>query len=283
MADIIRNATRQRIRRIRPPLKALGGKYYLARQIVPILQTAPGPLTEYLEPCAFGASVFLAMPRHEREILADVNPDVVNLWRVLSRQQTASVLSNRLAEVPYSEAQFVNAQQPVATITDIEQATRFIIRSRFSRGGLGKSFAWSERQRGGRPGDENSWKTFQERSLPEIIDRAHGIEVVSDPCWWTVWESRHRVQRLIYADPPYMPDTRTAPKAYGPFEMTRLHHFWLIAALRAHTGPAAIRGYRNPDYDRWLKNWHRFDIDMPNNAGQTRKKQRRTESLWINW
>ncbi|MEZ6127809.1 MAG: hypothetical protein R3C59_03945 [Planctomycetaceae bacterium] len=54
--------------------------------------------------------------------------------------------------------------------------------------------------------------------------------------------------------------------------MTRLHHFWLISALRAHTGPAAISGYRNPDYDRWLRNWHHFDIDMPNNAGQTRRK-----------
>jgi hypothetical protein len=30
--------------------------------------------------------------------------------------------------------------------------------------------------------------------------------------------------------------------AYGPYEMTRLHHFWLVAALQAHSGPAAISG-----------------------------------------
>ncbi len=65
--------------------------------------------------------------------------------------------------------------------------------------------------------------------------------------------------------------------------MTRLQHFWLVAALRAHSGPAAISGYRCGDYDRWLRDWRRFDFDMPNNAGQTRRKQRRTESLWINW
>lgn len=48
------------VRRIRPPIKAHGGKYYLAPKIVPILQSVRGRITEYLEPCAFGASVFLA-------------------------------------------------------------------------------------------------------------------------------------------------------------------------------------------------------------------------------
>ena len=82
---------------------------------------------------------------------------------------------------------------------------------------------------------------------------------------------------------PHHPRTRTAKSAYGPYEMTPLQHFWLVAALRAHGGPAAISGYRCDEYDRWLRDWRRFDFDMPNNAGQTRRKQRRTESLWINW
>jgi len=34
---------------------------------------------------------------------------------------------------------------------------------------------------------------------------------------------------------------------------------------------------------RWLDNWRQFDFDVPNNAGQSNRKQRRTESLWINW
>jgi len=37
------------------------------------------------------------------------------------------------------------------------------------------------------------------------------------------------------------------------------------------------------DYDRWLHDWRRHDFAMPNNAGQGRKKQRRIESLWVNW
>ncbi|HVC99290.1 MAG TPA: hypothetical protein VND64_36835 [Pirellulales bacterium] len=37
------------------------------------------------------------------------------------------------------------------------------------------------------------------------------------------------------------------------------------------------------EYDRWLHAWRRFDFDMPNNASQSQRKQRRTESLWVNW
>ena len=275
----INTGTRRKIHRIRPPVKAHGGKYYLARQIVPILLSAPGNPAEYLEPCAFGASVYLAMPRFKREILGDVNPDVVALWQVLSHEQYSTTLSRRLATIPYSASQFeaAKAESPVSVI---DQAMRFLILCRFSRGGLGQTFAWSERQRGGRPGDANAWHTFCERGLPKIIDRARGVTITNDPCWWTVWQSRDKVQRLVYADPPYMKQTRTAPDAYGPFEMTRLHHFWLVAALRAHSGPAAISGYRSYDYDRWLHDWRRFDFEVPNNSGQSEKKQRRTESLW---
>ena len=271
-----------RVDRIRPPVKAHGGKYYLAPKIVPILLNVRAKVTEYLEPCAFGASVFLAMPRMKREILGDINPDVVALWTVLSNKESAAALSQRLAAIPYTEEAFQAAKRETG-ITLIEQATRFLIRCRFSRGGLGKDFAWSSRHRGGRPGDENAWHTFRENELPKIIARAEGIEVRSDPCWRTVWESRNTIHRIIYSDPPYVPKTRTAKTAYGPYEMTLFQHARLIAALRSHSGPAAISGYRCEEYDRWLNGWRRFDIEMPNNAGQSKRKQRRCESLWINW
>lgn len=270
------------VHRIRPPVKAHGGKYYLSRQIVPILLDVRAKVTEYLEPCAFGASIFLAMPSMEREILGDINPNVVALWTVLSAAESARELSSRLASVAYDERTFEAAKRETSADL-IEQATRFLIRCRFSRGGLGKDFAWSARLRGGRPGDENAWHTFREKELPKIVARARGVEVRSDPCWRTVWGSRDNIQRLIYADPPYMPKTRTAKTAYGPYEMTPFQHLRLVAALRMHSGPAAISGYRCEEYDRWLHDWRRFDFEMPNNAGQSKRKQRRRESLWINW
>jgi hypothetical protein len=49
----IASQIRRKVKRIRPPVKAHGGKFYLAREIVPILLSAPGKPKEYLEPCAF--------------------------------------------------------------------------------------------------------------------------------------------------------------------------------------------------------------------------------------
>ena len=273
---------RLKLQRIRPPVKAHGGKYYLAPQIIPVLLSTKSRPTEYLEPCVFGGSVFLAMPRFSREIVGDVNPEVVQLWRTLAHEKLSALLSGRVAEIPYTEEAFNQAlnSQPD---NQLDTAIQFMIKSRFSRGGFGKAFAWSTRTRGGKPGDENSWNTFREGSLPQIINRARGVEVVQDACWWTVWESRNQVSRLIYADPPYMHETRTAKQAYGPYEMTRTQHLWLVAALRAHSGPAAISGYRCTDYDAWLQDWRRLDFDLPNNSGQGKHKERRCESMWINW
>ena len=193
-------ASPQTIQRLRPPVKAHGGKYYLARQIVPILLGVREKVTEYLEPCAFGASVFLAMPRVQREILGDINPDVAALWTVLSNDGLSAALADRLDGVPYNESTFEGAHSP-SDGTLLDRAMRFLITCRFSRGGLGKSFAWSDRERGGKPGDENAWDTFRTNELPRIIARARGVEFANDACWWTVWQSRQQIHRLIYADP----------------------------------------------------------------------------------
>ena len=275
------NKWQAQVRSVRPPVKAHGGKYYLAKRIVPILMAVRADVEEYLEPCVFGGSVFLALPKFAREFVGDVNPDVVNLWRALSTRGAANELLNTVAETPYESEEFETSK--VQAIDAITRAARFIIRCRFSRGGLGETFAWSERQRGGKPGDANAWETFIEKALPNIIDRAQGVNVLHDACWMTVWQSRRKSRRLIYADPPYMADTRCSKSAYGDFEMSRVQHFWLASALRAHSGPAAISGYRNYDYDFWFKDWRRTDFEVPNNAGQKGKKQRRIESLWTNF
>jgi len=195
----ISQQTRRAIHRLRPPVKAHGGKYYLAREIVPILLGVRERVTEYLEPCAFGASVFLAMPRLQREILGDINPDVCALWTVLGNESLAAALTDRLSILPYNESTFDGARSP-SDGTLLDSALRFLVTCRFSRGGLGKDFAWSGRERGGKPGDANAWDTFRSDELPRIITRARGVEVTSQPCWWTVWQSRAKIHRLIYAD-----------------------------------------------------------------------------------
>jgi hypothetical protein len=48
-------------------------------------------------------------------------------------------------------------------------------------------------------------------------------------------------------------------------------------------GPVAISGYPTEEYDSWLPapRWTKYTFDMPNNSGQGKTKQRRTECLWV--
>ncbi len=155
-----------------------------------------------------------------------------------------------------------------------------MIRNRFSRGGLGKTFAWSERLRGGKPGDANAWDTIR-AELPAIADRVRGVEFHCCHARELVAEYGPFPETLIYADPPYMHSTRTARKAYGEFEMGDSDHGHLLNMLTIGGASVAISGYRCDLYDTALAGWERHEWDLPNNSGQGATKQRRIECLWI--
>src|SRR4029079_17631165 len=105
--------------------------------------------------CAGGLSVLLNKPRAPREVVADIDADLINLYRVLARVEFGEFL-DLVRQLPYDKSMFAEAKdwldpgQPV-----VRRAAGFLVRSRFSRGGLGRDFAWSDRLRGGQPGDRN--------------------------------------------------------------------------------------------------------------------------------
>jgi DNA adenine methylase len=160
----------------------------------------------------------------------------------------------------------------------MQAAVRFLVRHRFSRGGLGRTFAWSERQRGGRPGDLNAWETIKGQ-LPRIASRLQGVR-------WRCQEATEVIREwdgpdtLFYLDPPYPHSTRNVCDAYG-HEMTLADHVALVETITRVRGKVAISGYRNLTYDRALSGWDRYEFDMPNHSGQGETKERRVEVLWI--
>lgn len=79
---------------------------------------------------------------------------------------------------------------------------------------------------------------------------------------------------LIYADPPYTPETRR--KNIYAQEMTTEQHIQLLEALRAHSGSVVLSGYANEIYDNMLHDWKRVEKRALAERGQTR-----TEILWI--
>jgi DNA adenine methylase len=258
-------------RKLRPLIKCHGGKAYLARRII-----AHFPDHEmYVEPFAGGLSVLLNKPRAPLEIAGDLDDGLIGLYGVV-QLHTAELLE-RLEALEYSPATFAAAAVGAPTDT-VDAAVRFLVRNRMSRGGLGQSFAWSDRLRGGRPGDLNAWETMR-AELPAIAQRLRGVEIRRAPALELI-RQHDGPETVVYADPPYLPSTRTARTAYR-HEMAAGDHAELLEALGQCRGTVVLSGYPSPLYDRRLAGWERVEFDLPNHSGQGETKQRRTEVLWI--
>ena len=80
-----------------------------------------------------------------------------------------------------------------------------------------------------------------------------------------------------------MPETRTAKKAFGPFEMTVEQHEELLDAIIGLQGMVMLSGYASELYDSRLGSWTRHEFELPNNAGTGKQKRRMTEVLWCNF
>src|SRR5690348_14762836 len=126
-------------RKLRSPLKWHGGKSYLARRIVALFPAH----RVYLEPYLGGGSVLLNKLPAGREVAGDVDADLVRFWATMRDDPDfPAILDDR----PYTAATFDAAAGWRDGRSPRDRAAGFLIRNRFSRGGLGRDFAWSERK-----------------------------------------------------------------------------------------------------------------------------------------
>ncbi|WP_241169246.1 DNA adenine methylase [Serratia marcescens] len=81
---------------------------------------------------------------------------------------------------------------------------------------------------------------------------------------------------LIYADPPYLPETRTSRARYR-HEYTVDDHRRLIDVLRTMPANVMISGYPSALYDELLGDWRSIQFQVMTRGGP------RTEQLWMNF
>lgn len=240
-------------KKLRSPLKWHGGKSYLARRIINLFP----PHKVYVEPYIGGGSILLNKAPAEREIAGDTNTGLINLWTCL--QDPLRAVAILAGELPYDEATFHSAKQWAMSSNSGSAAVGFLVRNRFSRGGLGKDFAWSDRLRGGQPGDVNAWQTIK-AELPAIAERVKGVEFgVSDG--WRLIKAVDDRDALFYCDPPYLHETRTHKTSYQ-HEMSNDQHRTLLETLLACRGRVVLSGYRSALYDKMLADWRRRAVRL---------------------
>lgn len=254
-------------------LKYPGGKSYLAKRIR--AQFGHGWDT-YVEPFLGGGAVLLEIgpQRGLRRVGSDLDQELIDLWNEVKGGSEAFL--SAVEGLPYTQGCFERWREKKPE-TSLERALRCLVVRRFSRGGTGTSFAWSERLRGGKPGDLNAWMNFKKR-LWGIHRSVQDVEFLCDDAIGAI-EVLDGPRTLFYLDPPYVHSTRVSTQVYS-YEMTLKDHRRLIEVVKNLEGRCFISGYSHPLYEGL--GWHRVVWDMPCHAGQTAEKSRREEVLWSN-
>lgn len=267
--------------RIRPAIKTHGGKFYLASWVI---EHFPKNYEEliYCEPFCAGASIFLNKEPSSEEIINDIDHGVVYVLKALRDEPQEFI--GRVRRTRYTQRTFQMAQTRAESGFDdyIDHAVNEYILRRMSRGGLKKAFAWSNRMRGGQPGDLNAWKTMI-KLLPEIAKRLEGVNILCEDFKSVikVWDEENT---LTYLDPPYLHSTRSegATEIYEN-ELTVEDHMDMLHLAQNVRGKVIISGYSSPLYNRTLKGWKVRRKNVANHSSQTKKKDRRLECIWYNY
>ncbi len=289
--------------KLRGPLKCHGGKYYLVHKMRPLFQEAAAsmvpacagapiePGLRFIDACGGGGSVTLNVDGFDQQVYNDLDPERANLFSVIKNR--CDELVTRLRRLKYCSEVFEAATHRTnvgtlflepSSLDSIEAAVDCCVANRMSRGGLGRCFAWSERLRGGQPGDLNAWETMLDL-LPVISKRLQRVDILCvNVLDLLAGNASVKVDAntLVYLDPPYHHSTRSVKKAYR-FEFTEQAHETLLKLALRSPARIAISGYRCELYDRLLGHWRSIEFDMPNHSGQNERKQRRIEVLWTNW
>jgi DNA adenine methylase len=268
------------MKKIRPPFKIHGGKYYLHPWIIEKMPENYEKL-DYLEPFCGAASVLINKNKSlGLETINDINPKVVSILRTL--RDEPELFIKKIRNTTYSEKVFTRElnKNKEENKTDFEIALNEFIIRRMSRGGLGKNFSWSTRMRGGSPGDVNAWKTIP-KELVKISERLQNVFILNKNALDVISAFNYE-NILLYVDPPYDPDSRVSKDAYE-HEMTIDDHINLSNLLNRFKGKVMVSGYQSTLYKKNYSEWNCHKKKIANNSSQQKKKGIKVECLWTNF
>ena len=255
-----------------PFLRYAGSKWRLADWICDHLPAHD----QYLEPFLGSGAIFFNKTPAAVETINDIDGEVINLFRMVREQPHALALAVSLT--PYARGEQELSWEPTPGGDPVERARRYLTRvwlnhgmDSYAHGGFARTRAVG--------GHGNSsrvpvWNQVPARIMG-AIERLKDAQIEQRPAISLIAEHADP-GCLIYADPPYMPRSRTHGRLYA-HEMLAADHVELLTALLNHPGPVVLSGYASNLYDDALASWTRLQT-----AGFADTAVKRTEVLWLN-
>ena len=254
-------------------LKYTGAKWRLAPWIIKHLPKHES----YLEPYFGSGAVFFNKEKARTETINDIDGEVVNFFRTC--RESPEELAAALSLTPWAREERNNAFDPAGSENNVERARKFAVRCWMTFGAsVNLTNGWRHttgKYKDGGPDNPKLWRRMPDcvrdaaaRLMDAQIENRPAIDVI---------RAHNGPEVLIYADPPYLHETRTAhSKAYN-YEMNNTDHMELLQALNAHQGMVILSGYDSSIYHDALPGW----ITAVKNTTAERGVKR-AECIWIN-
>lgn len=278
------------------PAKWHGGKCYFASKFWDVALSTDWRPIHVVEPYAGGAAFTLEGLARDLPfsfVINDIDRELTTFWAVLQNPLLFEHFRRHVEAVPFSEVEFNDACKPLCPESEYEsyggvtvaRAARFFIRNRQSLAGRMKGFTGVTKTRVRRRmnNEVSAWLSVVD-GLPEfhrllrkvlILDARDAVEVIG---------AHDGPQTLVYADPPYLHETRATTGEYGEHEMTPEQHAMLLRQLDRMKGKFLLSGYDSELYRTFEREhrWKRVEFDTPNHAAGGKTKRRMREVLWNN-
>lgn len=225
----------------------------------------------YLEPFAGSLAILFAKKRSHIETVNDLDEEIVNFFRVLRDRQNE--LKQAISLTPFARNEYINAYKE--TDNPVEKARRFAVKC-WMGFGCGNRYqnGFKSGQQRNSPNPAKAWSELS-GTLEAAAQRLKGVQIECFPAIELI--KRYDTEDVfIYADPPYLPETR---KNYlYKHEMQYPDHEELLKILTKHPGRVLLSGYDNDLYNTMLSGWNKVQKDTRAEGGR-----RRTETLWMNY
>lgn len=259
---------------LRPPFAYYGGKTRMAKDIVALI---PNDAKAYIEPFAGSLAVLLRKEPHTVEVVNDLDARLVAFWRTV-RDRPNEILW-QLSATPYAKDEFNHALETIDAETDeIEFARKVFVILRQSRRRSTTAVRGSFRGSGDSRGPGNVFAAAVD-TFPDVAERLRGV-VIENTDALDLIERWDKPDTVMYLDPPYVGETRTAREYTMENAGVDFHERLIDKAIDAKAR-IILSGYDHPVYDR-LRDWAR--IDSKRNTGSTSAETRHgTETLWMNF
>jgi DNA adenine methylase len=249
---------------LRPPLPYYGGKQTIAPAVVDLMPEH----AIYVEPYAGSLAVLLAKHPVKREIVNDLDGELVTFWRVL--RDRPDDLARVCEFTPHARAEHEAAFEP--TSDELEIARRVWVRLTQGRAATLRGTGWKQSLRSS-SSMPRMLHGYRVRLLP-AAERMRGVTLECRPALEVI-DSYDREGVVMYVDPPYVGSTGRAV-GYREEMMREADHVELIERLLRCKAFIFLSGYAHPMYDMLLGSWARHTFSSIT-GGETRE-----EVVWTN-